>query len=276
MLFDTHVHPYIYFKKSGAENLQNFFNAWGKYLISVGCDIKSSLLSIELAQQYSGVYASIGFHPCDIPMWAEKTSLNSLLQGEMKQLRDLYTQQKKHIVAIGEIGLDYYHLATLSEKSWYSHSEIISWQKDFFRAQIRLAKELSLPFIIHSRESNEEVLEILEQENARNYVFHCYSGDWDLAQRILQQNPQAKFGFGWTLTFKKSTDLREVAQNLPLKHILIETDAPFLTPEPLRGKEENEPIFTKYVLDSLQDIRNEAPEEVENTIFENSKKFFWI
>lgn len=130
--------------------------------------------------------------------------------------------------------------------------------------------------MIHSRESNEEVYEILAQEQAQNYVFHCYSGDWTLAQKILRQNPHAMFGFGGVLTFKKSLELQEVARNLPLANILLETDAPFLTPDPLRGKEENEPIFTRYVLKKLQELRDESPEDIEKAVYENGKRFFKV
>ena len=277
MLFDTHTHPYITFKKSPEYNLEHFFWAdKNNKCISIWCDIETSKNSIAFAQKYPQLKATIGFHPCDLPY----TSLNSLLQGEIRlqidQLKKIYHEDKKHIVAIWEIGLDYYHLESISQKTGLRVEDIKQMQNLYFRAQIWLARELWLPFVIHSRESNEEVLEILTQQQGKNYVFHCYSGDWELAQKILQQNSQAMFGLWGVLTYKKSQQLREVAKNLPLESILIETDAPFLTPEPLRGREENEPIFVSHILKKLQELRDESPEEIESTLYENAKKFFRI
>lgn len=270
MLFDTHAHPYLSFKKSPETILEHFFWDERNICISIGCDIESSEKSIALSKKYPWkLFASIGFHPCDLD-WYQYP------KGVVADIEKLYERNKEYIVAIWEIGLDYYHLYHLSESSWYSESEIKEIQKTYFREQIRLAKKLNLPFIIHSRESNEEVLEILREENTENYVFHSFSWDWDFAQRVLAQNPEAMFGFGGIMTFKKSQDLQEVVKNLPLKHILIETDSPFLTPEPLRGREENEPEFVKYVLKKIQELREEAPEEIEKILYENGKKFFWL
>lgn len=270
MLFDTHVHPYITFKKSPEIILEHFFWDDPKNIcISIACDIETSLKSIELAKKYKNIYATIGFHPCDID-WYES------LEAAKLKLVDLYQKNKQHIVAIWETGLDYYHLTSISEKTWLSMSDIKQMQAVYFRTQIRLAGELKLPLVIHSRESNHDVLEILREEQASNYVFHCFSGDMQFIHKVLGQNPQAMFGFWWTLTFKKSLDLQEVARTLPLEHIILETDAPFLTPEPLRGREENEPLYVSYVLKKLQELRNEIPDEIKKTVYENGKKFYSI
>jgi len=277
MFFDSHTHPYITFKKSPENILEHFFWDHPKNMcVSIACDIETSLKSIELAKKYPRLKATVWFHPCDIPY----TSLNSLLQGEIKlqitELKNIYQKNKQHIVAIWETGLDYYHLAKISEKTRLSEEDIKHIQEIYFRAQIQLAHVLELPFVIHSRESNPEVLEILKQENAHNYVFHCYSGDWDFTQKVLEQNPQVLFGFWGALTFKKSQDLQEVARKLPLRHITLETDSPFLTPEPLRGREENEPLYVSHVLTKLQELRDESPEEVERVVFENARRFYGI
>ena len=322
MLFDTHAHPYITFKKSPEAILENFFRDPNNRLVSIACDIKTSIQSIELAEAYPWVYATIWYHPCDLPYaslnsgsapaiarvllqgeiklqnavasfplqgkefkievsWdTHNTSLNSLLQGEIKlqiqELKNIYQKHKKHIVAVWETGLDYYHLASISEKSWLWESVIKQIQAEYFRAQIRLAQELELPFVIHSRESNDDVLAILSQEQASNYVFHCFSWDIDFAHKVLEQNPQAMFWLGWPLTFRKSHALHELARKLPLKHILIETDAPFLTPEPLRGREENEPLYVSHILAKLQELRDESPDEIEKMVYENGKKFYAV
>ncbi len=296
MLFDTHTHPYITFKKSPDNNLEHFF--WeNKHnaCISIGCDMATSIQSIKLAQKYSWLKATIGFHPCDIPysIWnkevftslqdntslsffSQKKKMRLQIEQDIRELRNLYFENKEHIVGIWEIWLDYYHLKTLTESSWLSHVTIKEIQEAYFRAQIELSGELWLPFVIHSRETNAEVLEILTHMKAKNYVFHCYSGNWDFAQKILVQNPQAMFGFGWPLTFKKSLELQEVARKLPLERILTETDAPFLTPEPLRWKEENEPSYVWYVLKKLQELREERPEEIEKAVYGNAVRFFKI
>lgn len=269
MLFDTHAHPYITFKKSPEDILENFLKWEENRMISIACDFESSIKSIELAKKYPTLKASIGYHPCDIPLFDP-------VEGIIKKLEDLYWENSQYIVAIGEIGLDYYWLKDISEKNKFSPEKIKDIQKQYFIAQISLAKRLKLPFIIHSRESNEEVLEILIREEAQNYVFHCFSWNWDFTQRVLLQNPSALFGLWWVLTFKKSWELQEVAKNLPLENILIETDAPFLTPEPLRGKEENESLYVKYVLKKLQELRWEDPDSVERIVYENSNTFFRI
>lgn len=269
MLFDTHAHPYMNSRKSPEAILENFFETPANYMISIGCNIKTSQTSIELAKRYPKLKASIGFHPVDIPLFDN-------LDDNMQILESLYLNNTSTVVALWETWLDYYWLDDITKKSWIWKTQIQATQASYFRAQIALAKKLALPFIIHSRESNPEVLEILQREKAQNYVFHCFSGDWKFAQKVLAQNPQALFGFGWILTYKKSLDLHEVAQNLPLANILLETDAPFLTPEPLRGKEENESSYLSYVLKKLQELRSESPEEIEHIVYENAKKFYRV
>ena len=285
MLFDTHAHPYITFKKSPEAILENFFRDGDNRLVSIACDIATSLQSIELAEKYPWVHATLWFHPCDLPYISLNSGSTSakariLLQREIKlqveELRDIYQNHKKHIVAVWEMGLDYYHLASISEKTWLSERDIKQIQEEYFRAQIWLAQELELPFVIHSRESNDDVLAILSEEQASNYVFHCFSWDIDFAYKVLEQNPQAMFWLGWPLTFRKSHTLHELACKLPLEHILIETDAPFLTPEPLRGREENEPLYVSHVLSKLQEIRDDSPEEVERVVYENGKRFYGV
>ena len=162
MLFDTHAHPYITFKKTPEQILEHFFSEKNNRLISIGCDEDTSKKSIELATKYPWIKAAIGFHPCDIPYTSfSQNSSYEKIQNKMDFFRELYINHKNSIVAIWEIGLDYYHLSPLSDASWLNQEEIKRIQEDFFRTQIQLAQELHLPFIIHSRDSNERVLEIL-------------------------------------------------------------------------------------------------------------------
>jgi len=149
-------------------------------------------------------------------------------------------------------------------------------QKLFFKAQIELAKKYNLPVIIHNRESKDDVLEILQETNFKNFIFHCYSENLEYAQKLLEFSPNCKISFSGIVTFKNALDIQKTAKNIPLKNILVETDSPYLTPTPLRWKEENEPSYTKYVLEKIIELREESPEEIKKTIFENSLEMFWI
>lgn len=271
MIFDTHCHPYLAKNKSQEDILENFFKDNVKnILISIGVDIESSETSIKLALKYPNIYSSIGIHPVDAIQY--RNNINEILQ----KLEQLYLDNRENIVAIGEIWLDYYWLNSLSEKYQLPEDEIIAIQKDFFRAQIKLAQKLSLPFIIHNREAAHDILPILRELWYTNFVFHCYSEDIAFAQRILEFAPDAMLGFGGILSFKNAKNIQNTAQNIPLKNILIETDAPYLTPTPYRGKEENEPLYIKYVLDTLIDIREESADVIMQSVYENSCNFFKI
>lgn len=268
MLYDTHSHPYLAKSLSQEEILETFFSDDWKYINSIWVDIESSLTSIQLAEKYPWVFASIGIHPTHSLDYIWK------LDNTIEKLRQLYRANKEQIVAIWEAGLDYYWLESLSEKYNITKEEIISLQKDFFRAQIWLARELWLPLIIHNREAAQDVLDILKQEDFKNFVFHCYSEDLDYAKELISFAPDCKLGFWWVVTFKNAKATQETAVNIPLRNMIIETDSPYLTPMPYRGKQENRPSFTKYILSHIIDLRKESPEEIQKTIFQNSTQFF--
>lgn len=270
MFYDTHSHPYLSKENTQEEILENFFNSWGRFLNSIACDISSSEISIHLAKQYQWVYATIWIHPTHVLEYKDK------LDETIVKLEELYRQNPQHIVAIWETGLDYHWLESLSEKHDIPQEEIVSIQKNFFRAQMRLAKKLSLPIIIHNRSSADDVLEILQKENFKNFVFHCYSENLDYANKLINFAPECKLWFWWVLTFKSAKDVQETAQKIPLKNIIIETDSPYLTPTPYRGKQENQPILVKHVLSKIIDLREEDSEVITIQIFENSKKFFSV
>ncbi|MDR1987895.1 MAG: TatD family hydrolase [Candidatus Peribacteria bacterium] len=147
-------------------------------------------------------------------------------------------------------------------------------QKEFFIAQINLAKKLNLPLIIHNREAKEDVFEILKQQNFKNFIFHCYSENLDFANKLLEFSPNCKISFSGIVTFKNAYETQETAKKIPLKNIIAETDSPYLTPVPYRGKEENEPIFTKFVIEEIARLRNENLEFVASEILKNSKEVF--
>lgn len=270
MLFDTHCHPYLSEKKTQDTILENFFRDEKNLLNCIAIDIETSHTAIELSQKNARIFASIWIHPCS-------TLQFSWQEMSIKQaLRSLFQSHWKHIIAIGETGLDFHWIDTLAGQFQKSKDEVRKIQETFFRMQIGLAKELSLPLVIHSRESNPEVFDILKEVSTPPYVFHCFSGNIDFAREILYHHPKAMFGIGWVLTFPKSTELREVVASLPLENIMIETDSPYLCPIPFRGKEENEPAFCKYVLEKIQELRGEDPQEIQQAIYENSKRFFGI
>ncbi|MPW25283.1 YchF/TatD family DNA exonuclease [Alkalibaculum sp. M08DMB] len=244
MLIDTHAHMNDDRYK---DNLDEIINLIKKekmtILINPGVDLETSISSIELAEKYDFIYAAVGYHPHEAKDATE----------EKIEKLDTLTDNKK-VVAIGEIGLDYYYE--------YSPKNI---QKKVFEAQIDLAKKRDLPIIVHSRDAHQDTYNILKN-NSNNLrgVLHSYSGSWELAKRYLD------IGFYISLsgpiTFKNAHKLPEIAVKVPKDRILIETDSPYLTPVPYRGKTNN-PIYVKYIAQEICKLR-----EVDIKIFMNDIK----
>jgi len=270
MFYDTHCHPYLASKKSQELILENFFGNKGFYLNSIACDLKSSEISIETAKAYQWAHAVIWIHPTHC------LDYKDTLDSAINSLRNLYEKSKEYIVAIWETWLDYYWLEKLSEKHNISQEDITTIQKQFFRAQIDVASELWLPLVIHNRASSSDIYDILYEKDFKNFVFHCFSEDIMFAQKLLNFAPECMLGFWGISTFKNTQSIQDVIKQIPLKNIMIETDSPYLTPTPLRWKEENEPLFCKYVLSKIIDLRDESSQEITQKIFENSKKFFGL
>lgn len=258
MFFDTHCHPYLQNKKSQKSVLENFLLQWGKKLVSVGTNLETSQKSLNIAEENAFAFASVGIHPCNakefIQAWADWDSFESLITVSQK------------VVALGETGLDYYHDTS---------EENILAQKKCFQKHIELSQKYNLPIIIHNRNSKENVLKILQENSFQNFIFHCYSEDLKYAQKLLALAPNCKLSFSGIVTFKNAPDIQDTAKNIPLKNILVETDAPYLTPAPYRGKEENEPGYTKYVLEKIIELRHESEEEIRTQIYKNSLNVFW-
>ncbi len=222
-------------------------------VINIGADMNSSMSSIELSKRYDNIYAAIGVHPHSASEMTEKT---------LDELREMSKEDK--VIAIGEIGLDYY----------YDNSPR-DIQRKWFREQLELAKELDLPVIIHSRDATKETYDIIKeaQDGTLRGVLHCFSGSVEVAMEYI------KLGFyisiGGTVTFKNARVVREVAEAVPLDKLLIETDCPYLTPEPYRGKR-NEPMFVKYVAEKIAEIRGISVEELAKSTNKNTKELFRI
>lgn len=278
MLFDTHCHPNLSKIKDKDQIIKNFFEQNKEAFLNViWTNLETNLDVLSISKNYNKVYCSIWIHPCDI--------YNLDLEKSILQLENNILKNKEKIIAIWECWLDYYWLKVENDEKICKYipevqEKVINLKKDlqklFFKAQIKLAKKYNLPIIIHNRESKNDVFRILQETDFKNFIFHCYSEDLEYAQKLLKFSPNCKISFSWIVTFKNAKEIQETAKNIPLKNILVETDSPYLTPTPFRWKQENEPAFTKYVLEKIIELRDEKPEIIEKQIFENSKNIFNI
>ncbi|MEW9675315.1 TatD family hydrolase [Lentibacillus sp. L22] len=254
MLFDTHMHVNVeQFAEDRDEVIERAFNSGVKYMVVVGFDRETIPLAIELAEQYETIYAAVGWHPVDAIDMTER---------ELAWIEELSAHPK--VVAIGETGLDYH---------WDKSPKDV--QKDVFRKQIRLAKKVNMPIIIHNREATEDILAILEEEDARQVggIMHCYNVSADYLQTCLDMN--FYISFGGTVTFKNAPLPKEAAIQVPSDRLLIETDAPFLAPHPNRGKR-NEPAYVKLVAEQIAELRGKTFEEISKITTENAFSLFRI
>ena len=253
MIFNVHTHinddqEYENIKELIQECLDNNVNK----LVVIGYDIKSSLRAIEIADKYECVYAAVGIHPSDI-----------LKEGNtIEALEDLINKSNK-IVAIGEIGLDYH---------WESNpsKEI---QIEWFIKQLQVAKKYNLPIIIHSRDAMGDTVDVLKEykDCYTKGIMHCYAGSIETSKELEKLG--FYFSFAGPLTYKNANTLPNVAQSIPIDRILIETDDPYLTPTPHRGKI-NHPSYVIYVAKELANIKNMSYEEIQEITYKNSLKVF--
>lgn len=252
MLIDTHAHIEMKdFDSDREEVIQRAREAGVGYLISVGATLAGSRKAVELAERYENVYASVGIHPHDIKDMDETT---------IPTLRELAKSSK--VVAVGEIGLDYF-------KEW-SPKEL---QISRFRELLALAKELNKPVIIHDRDAHEDTLRILKEEGLKNGVVHCFSGDYRFAKEILKLG--FYISFTGVITFPKAEDAREVVKHVPIERMLIETDCPYLAPVPHRGKR-NEPSYVAEVAKTIAAVKGLSFEDVARITTLNVKDLFGI
>lgn len=222
-------------------------------IICVGYDIKSSIESIRLAESHDGIYAIIGIHPSEV---------DKIEDNYLDTLRELSKSNK--VVAIGEIGLDYHYQPFDKDL-----------QKRVFVEQIKLADELNLPICIHTRDSIGDTISILkENEEYLNHsgVLHCYSESIESFNIVKKYN--FKISIGGVLTYRNARNVVDVVSKIPMEYIMLETDCPWLTPEPYRGKCKNEPKYVSEVLDKLAEIKGLTREEVEQITTNNAIELF--
>lgn len=252
MLFDTHVHLNADQFNDDLQEVIARAQAEGvTKMVVVGFDRPTITKAIELCETYEFLYASVGWHPVD--------AIDMTLD-DLEWLRELSSHPK--VVALGEMGLDYH---------WDKSPKDV--QKDVFRKQIQLAKQVKLPIIIHNREATADIVEILKEEKAQEVggIMHCFSGSAETALECLEMN--FYISLGGPVTFKNAKKPKEVAQAVPLDRLLIETDCPYLAPHPYRGKR-NEPAYVKLVAEQIAELKGVSYEEVANATMENAKKLF--
>lgn len=218
-------------------------------IINVGFDVKSSEKAVELSRKYACMFAAVGIHPHDAKMYNSNT---------LADLNDFLNEEK--VIAIGEIGLDFYRNLSPPEV-----------QERVFSEQLFFAKEKDIQVILHIRDAYTRVFEIIEKEKPKKVVLHCFSGSVDDAKRGIAMG--FYISFAGNITYSQG-QLTDAAREVPLTSMLIETDAPFLPPIPYRGKR-NEPCFIKYTVEKLAEIKDVSVEDVAHITTNNAQTFFW-
>ena len=253
MLFDTHAHMDDHAFDADREELLRTLPQQGLALVmNPGCSLESSRNACALAREYDYIYAAVGSHP-DVA-----DEVNDAVLAEYRRL----VRENPKAKAIGEIGLDYHYEDIPREV-----------QKAAFRAQMALAAELNLPVIVHEREAHEDGMKIVEEFPTVKGVFHCYSGSLEMAKWLIARGWY--IGFTGVLTFKNARKAIEVAANIPLDRIVLETDCPYMAPEPFRGKR-NAPGKLYRMAEKLAEIRDMTVKEIHRITVENGKRLYRI
>ncbi len=254
MYIDTHVHLNAdQYEEDLQEVIDRALEAKVERMVVIGFDRKTIERTMQLIEQYDFVYGVIGWHPVDAI---------DCTQQDLEWIEELASHPK--IVGIGEIGLDYY---------WDKSPKDV--QQALFRKQIQLAQKINLPIIIHNRDATGDVVQILREENAASVggVMHCFSGSVETARECIAMN--FMISLGGPVTFKNARLPKEVATEIPLEHLMIETDAPYLAPHPHRGKR-NEPAFVPLVAEEIARLKGLTIEEIAQATTANAKIFFGI
>jgi TatD DNase family protein len=250
MYFDTHAHYDDKRFNEDRDSLLASLPAHGvEYVVNVGADLPSSLRSLKLAQHYGFIYAAVGVHP------HETKQLN---EENFSLLREYCS--KPRVVALGEIGLDFHYDFSPRDT-----------QRHWFKRQLELAAELSLPVIIHSREAAAETFEMIAASGVRRGVIHCYSGSAEMALKYV--NMGFYIGIGGVITYNNAKKLKEAAEAIPLDKILLETDCPYLPPTPHRG-ERNDSRYLSYIAHQLAQIKNVPHDELAQITTQNALRCY--
>lgn len=253
MIFDTHAHlDDRAFDTDRAALLSQLPGLGLALVMNPGCSLASSRAAAALAENYDYVYAAVGSHP---------DAADEVTEDVLEQYQKLARQCPK-VRAIGEIGLDY-HYEDIPRQV----------QQRAFRAQMALARELELPVIVHEREAHEDGMRIVEEFPQVTGVFHCYSGSLEMAKVLIRRGWY--IGFGGVLTFKNARKAVEAASQIPLDRLVLETDCPYMSPEPFRGRR-NDPGRLHLVAERLAQLRGLSAEEIENITLENGKRLYRI
>lgn len=248
MLTDTHTHLNAeQFDEDRDLVIQRALEQGVTRIVNVGFNRETIPSSIELAERYEFIYSTVGWHPQDA---------KDMRDEDLAWIEELCSHEK--VVAIGEIGLDYY---------WDTSPKDV--QQEVFRKQIRLARKLKMPIVIHNRDAHADVVRILQEENAAEVggIMHCFSGSWETAKQCLDMN--FYISFGGPVTFKNAKQPKEVLAQVPLDRLLVETDAPYLTPHPFRGKR-NETGYVRLVAEAAAEIRGMSLEELAEVTTRNA------
>ncbi|MDO5292584.1 MAG: TatD family hydrolase [bacterium] len=252
MIIDTHAHyDDKQFDIDRDQLLRGLFSNGMERIVNIGASIETSKSTIELTKQYEQIYGAVGVHPNEV---------EELNEENMAWLKQSCSLEK--IVAVGEIGLDYY----------YKEPER-QIQKEWFDRQMILAKEVNLPMVIHSRDAAADTLDMMKAENARDIggVIHCFSYAKEMAREFL--NMGFYLGIGGVVTFKNGKTLKEVVEYAPIEQLVLETDCPYLSPEPNRGTR-NDSSNLKYVINQIADLKKMTYEEVVMRTNENAKRLY--
>ena len=239
MLVDSHCHIPMLGKEMDVNQVIANAKALGvEHMLCVSVDLETYPEILSLAEQHERIYASVGVHP------------NTRMQEEVSQETLVELASNEHVIAIGETGLDYFR----SEGD-------LEWQRERFRTHIKAAKSVNKPLIIHTRNVGEDITRILKEEGADEVggVMHCFVEDWETAQKAMEMN--FYISFSGIVTFKNAKEVQEVAKQVPLERMLVETDSPYLTPMPYRGKP-NQPGYTRYVAEFIAELKGISFEQV--------------
>ncbi len=254
MIFDTHAHyDAAHYDEDRAGFLEKLRESGVGRVVNISNGWKDLLATLELIRKYPWIYGAVGIHPCEI---------QDLNEERLEMIRE-YTRFEK-VVAVGEIGLDYY---------WVKEEDERERQKDWFIRQLTLAKETDMPVVIHSRDAAQDTFDIMKRYHSGSSggVIHCYSGSAEMARDYVKMG--YFLGIGGVVTFKNSKTLKRVVKEIPLKYLVLETDAPYLSPVPYRGKR-NSSAYLSYVAEAIAKLKEISRQEVEEITWDNAMTLY--